>query len=330
MAPAEESSREESDPSSSETEEEESVEPAAAVVMKPKLGFQLPKLPKMPEKSNAHEKLMEWRKYKRSIEFYFGLMEQQMSAQQKLQLLYLGGGTEIQKALEHFHTVSDGDEASQFAKMMEHMDKHFQTGVDGLAYMLQFFNMKQKEDEPFADFAQRLKAQADLCELGTARDNMLKTQIQKGAKNTKVFASAESWVNKSLNDIIGLGIADETGSLPSGTKAKAPPTVKPEEEESVGHVSESNRQYHRRSPRAWRRDHQRGRGRGPYQRGGGNRAGRGSARQYPYSSGQATTGSGGSTVRCYSCNKMGHFARDCRGLNMVESTTHQVRDEMWE
>lgn len=102
--------------------------------------------------------------------------------------------------------------------MLAHLDKHFKTGVDSLAYLVQLLGMKQKDSEPFADFVQRLKAQADLCELGTGRDNLLKAQIQKGAKNAKLFAGAEAWVNKSLEDLIGLGIADEANLNLSGLK----------------------------------------------------------------------------------------------------------------
>lgn len=291
--------------------------------------FQMPKMPKMAEKSNAHEKLIEWKKYKRSIDYYFKLAKQSLTTTQKLQLLYLGGGAEIQKALEHFKEPSHGDDKLSYEEMMTHMEKFFQTGVDSLAYMLQFFNTKQKENEPFADFAQRLKSQADLCELGTARENLLKAQIQKGARNAKVFASAESWVNKSLEDIIGLGIADETGSLPSSSKIKQNQSQN-DDDELIGRVSDSNGQTPRRFPRAWRRGGQRGGRSG--QRNEMNRAG--SYRQYPYSSGRGRTDGekNSPSVRCYSCNKIGHFARECRnrGVFLIGNENEKVETDIYE
>lgn len=307
----------ESDESNEEIEPSLEVEPSFGT---PKAGFQMPKLPKMGEKKNAHEKLVEWRKYKRTFDYYFKLAKQPLTSTQKLQILYLGGGPEIQKALEHFEEPTHGDDSLAYEEMLSHMNKFFQTGVDSLAYMLQFFNMKQKEDEPFADFAQRLKSQADLCELGTARDNMLKTQIQKGAKNAKVFASAESWVNKSVEDIIGLGIADETGSLPSSKSKQGTAVTYADDEEVVGRVYNNGGQTQSRFPRAWRRDWRGGQRGGRYGQGQRATAG-GSQRQYPYSSGQSRSGTGGgntSEMRCFSCNKVGHFAKDCRSRGMYQ------------
>lgn len=145
----------------------------------PRLGFHLPKIPKMESKPNAHEKLIEWKRYKRAIGYYFNLLPRGVSSDRKLQLLYLGGGPEIQRALEHFSLPSDKDEDGKFEAITAHLDEFFKTGVDGLAYVLQFFKLAQKEDELFADFAQRLKTHADLCDLGSARDNLLKARFKK-------------------------------------------------------------------------------------------------------------------------------------------------------
>lgn len=53
---------------------------------------------------------------------------------------------------------ANGGEKEISTAMIERLDEYFKTGVGGLAYMLQFFKMAQREDETFADFAQRLKA----------------------------------------------------------------------------------------------------------------------------------------------------------------------------
>lgn len=297
-----------------------------------KFKLSLPKLPKMPEKPNAQERLVEWGKYKLAIECYFGLMRSKVTASQKMKLLYLGGGSEIQKSLEHFKSPESGDEAKDFDTMIKHMDHYFKTGVDTLAYLMQLFSMKQKDTEQFADFAQRLKAQADLCELGEAKENLLKTQIQKGARNSKIFASAEAWLNKSLDDVIALGIADEANAnLTTGTKRKQDqPTTS--DDESVNRVTgPPNSKYRkftqRRANTLGKRQNDNNSGYRQTQ----TKIGAQKSQAYPYSSGQKSqTGSGASHIRCFNCKRMGHYARDCRSNIFAVYGNQKVEDEIFE
>lgn len=292
----------------------------------------LPKLPKMSEKPNAHEKLVEWRKYKRSIEYYFDLMKHKLPTVKKLQLLYLGGGSEIQKALEHFVLPTHDNDELAYVEMLLHMDKHFQTGVDSLAYMMQLLGMKQGSSEPFADFVQRLKAQADLCELGTARENLLKSQIQKGARNAKIFASAEAWVNKSLDDIVGLGIADETNTqlLASNAKQEAVNAQIVNDEETVGRVSEDGRSS-KRFPRSWRRSgYNNFSGNYAQSRPGSSRNMQNQQRAYPYSNGQGRSNGTLANVRCFNCHKFGHMMKNCKIRNVYSIDNTKVEDDLFE
>lgn len=272
-----------------------------------------PKLLKLIEKPSAHEQLIEWKKYRRSIGFYFDLIKGKLSSASKYKLLYLNGGTMIQKALEHFVLPTHGDENKVYEQMLDHLDKYFHTGVDPLAYLVQLLGMKQKDNEPFADFAQRLKSQADLCDLGSGRENILKTQIQKGSKNAKLFAGADAWVNKSLEDLIGLGIADEVHSTLSTSKGKLE-TLKESDDESIANINYAGERAQKRFPRNMRRQ--------SYSKfapnRGGNKPYRKPAQSYPYSSGQGVGGGAGSSshLRCYSCHKMGHIARYCSQKNV--------------
>lgn len=260
----------------------------------------------METKLNAHEKLIEWKRYKRAIEYYFNLLPKGVSSSQKHQLLYLGGGQEIQKGLEHFVIPSDSGESGKYTAMMKHLDEHFKTGVDGLAYMLQFFKLAQREDETFADFAQRLKTHADLCELGLARDNLIKTQIQKGAKNAKIFQTAEAWMNKSVNDLIALGIADEAGM--SGGKIKISKETS-DETETIARID--SKPGPSRFPRDVRRNFRQGSSR-PYGRGGQqSRNTQYGQRQYQFTSNQGQRPMSNSNIICYACQKTGHIARNC-------------------
>lgn len=299
-----------------------------------KLGFPMPKLPKLVEKSSAHEQLTEWKKYKRSIEFYFNLIKRKLSAQAKLELLYLGGGTEVMKALERFELPPNVDDQAAYEQMIAHMDRHFQTGVDGLAYMLQLLAMIQKEEEPFADFVKRLKAQADLCNLGESRDNLLKAQIQKGAKNNKLFSRADSWVNKSLDDLVGLGIADEASSSNKGKMSS-----QSESNENIARVTNDQHDHRSNSyrfPRSMRRPSGRPPGRPSFSNHGSNNSYRGaqSSRQYPYSSGNSSgQASARSQIQCWNCQKTGHVSRNCRASRNVfynESRDEQVQNEIFE
>lgn len=296
----------------------------------------MPKLTKMPEKPSAHEQFTEWIKYKRSIDFYFDLLEDEgISAKKKHQLLYLSGGSVIQRSLENFEFPEDVEDKTAYDKMIEHMDKHFKTGVDNLAFLKQLLNMKQKESEPFADFAQRLKTQANLCDLGSARDNLLKTQIQKGAKNAKLFASADSWVNKSLDDIIGYGIADESCSPVGLTKVKVESKGESDEDQ-VGFV-DSNRRDYRSQQYPRRPDTFRPQGRYGQQSGPSRNYGRGISRNYqqrsyPYSSGRGGKQSGDSQMRCFNCHKLGHRARECKSRNVfsINNDNGKVQSETFE
>lgn len=291
---------------SEKDDEETFVNPESFTVDKPRLGFHLPKIPRMETKPNAHEKLIEWKRYKRAIEYYFNLLPNGVSSSQKHQLLYLGGGPEIQKGLENFVIPNDNGESEKFTAMIEHLDEHFKTGVDGLAYMLQFFKMAQRDDETFADFAQRLKAHADLCEMGLARDNLIKTQIQKGAKNAKIFQTAEAWMNKSVNDLIALGIADEAGM--SGNKCKNNKETS-DDTETIAKID--SKPGPSRFPRDVRRNFRQGSSR-PYGRGGQQfRNTQYGQRQNQYTTNQGQRPMPNNNIICYACEKTGHIARNC-------------------
>lgn len=126
-------------------------------------------------------------------------------------------------------------------------------------------------------------------------------------------------MNKSVDDLIGLGIADEANS--NYMKGKVNKETS-EETETIARIeaprqpARENRRFQQRYPRT----SQRGK---PF---GGQQ---GYTRQYPYApsqnTGQRQTAHSANQLQCYNCQKYGHIARNCRNRKVFAVFDEQVK-----
>lgn len=185
----------------------------------------------------------------------------------------------------------------------------------------QFRSLKQRMDEPFNQFALKLRRQARRCDFGTREDNEILHQIAMGARDEKVrdkglenTMDLDQLTNYAINREVllkqkekekpfrgeGEGttvshIRSERREWPSASRSQ-PSKFKGDESQKKKWTSFPNRSWSKESdakPRSNRRPEECG-----------------NCGSYSHESGSKVCP--GNSISCNNCGRLGHFARKCR------------------
>lgn len=298
-------------------------------------------LPVFPDNLNWNEARERWVVWKPLFVRLLELRRNIKSQRDKETILIARGGNLIQDiAFAQRPAPGETDQAGEdgevpvFDNLLKRCDYYFTANSHVAIDIERFRGLKQKADEPFTTFVNRLRRLANLCSFGADAEREIKMQILSGAVDRKLLIQQGVMYDKSLAELETYGMRLE---MSRDLFASAEGGGKPKEEvktEEVGAVREGQR--------AWKRNtFDSGRSGSSYQ--GGARTYQNNARSYQgyqgnrQSSGGAKYdragsgfGSGGgkktcarcatthkfgacpaSGKECFRCGRPGHFAAAC-------------------
>lgn len=250
-------------------------------------------LPVFPDNLNWNEARERWVVWKPLFVRLLELRRNVKSQRDKETLLIARGGSLIQDIAfaqrpvpEEILQVGQGEELPAFDNLLKRCDHYFTANSHVAIDIERFRNLKQKADESFTSFTNRLRRLAALCGFGGDTDREVKMQILSGAVDRKLLIQQGVMYDKSLAELETYGMRLEMSrELFSGSgETKAKEEEKPEEV----HVLQETR-------RAWKRD-QDGNGKGGASR---------------FASGRGYRGTVGG--RSYQGNRQGFGERNNRG-----------------
>ncbi|CAF1016621.1 unnamed protein product [Brachionus calyciflorus] len=246
-----------------------------------------------------------WKKWCKRLERLISI-KSVTQEKKKIDYLLFCAGESIEDIYEEM--AEDGD---TFEDIVDKIHEHLCPKTNKQMNIYKFRSIKQMEDEPFEEFAQRVKSAAKICDFKDV-DEEVKSQVIQACLSERVMRKGLSNNEIGLDKLIEFGKMDE--NIDRQVK-QFKETRKQEEKngEMVNKVgpetgqTRQKQQYqpHKNSSFGNRSDRPVGRCR----RCGG---------AYPHTSGNPCRAMG---KECRACGKIGHFSRVClrKGVNMVEN-----------
>lgn len=282
---------------------------------------------------DSHELRREWEEWHRC----FGLvLERKKIASQKEKFVTMlaCGGRGLQRI--YFNLPASSDESlsepvaipllpkedPDYENALIRLNKFFIGKRNERVELEQFRSLKQKVDEPFNQFALKLRRQASRCDFGTREDNEILHQIAMGARDEKVRDKGlENTMD--LDQLTNYAINREVLLM---QKEREKPFRADGEAITVSHVGSERA----RMPPPNRSQFYKGKGDDSQKKGWTNptgttrswskgsdtkpRSGRrpecGNCGSYGHESGSKFCP--GNSISCNNCGRLGHFARKCR------------------
>lgn len=247
-------------------------------------------LPVFPDKLNWNEARERWVVWKPLFIRLLELRRSIKTQRDKETMLIARGGSLIQDiafaqrpAPGEVTQVEQGEEIPVFENLLKRCDYYFTANSHVAIDIERFRSLKQKDDEPFTAFVNRLRRLASLCGFGADSEREIKMQMLSGAKDRKLLIQQGVMYDKSLGELETYGMRLEMSrDLFAGCEESS----KPKEESKPDEVSAV-----REARRAWK----------PWDSGKKS------------NSGQSDRSSQFRNVRGYQGNRQPMFGRDSRG-----------------